>query len=64
MAKIHDRERPSFEESNNVTVKRCFYAYEWAEQFIKGKRIADIGCGTGILSMFAADAPLKGYELV
>lgn len=47
MAKIHDRERPSFEESNNVTVKRCFYAYEWAEQFIKGKRIADIGCGTG-----------------
>lgn len=44
---IHDRERPSFEESNNVTVKRCFYAYEFAEEYIKGKRIADIGCGTG-----------------
>ena len=44
---IHDRERPSFEASNNVTVKRCFYAYEFAEQYVKGKHIADIGCGTG-----------------
>jgi ubiquinone/menaquinone biosynthesis C-methylase UbiE len=44
---IHDRERPSFEESNNVTVQRCFYAYEFAEEYIKGKRVADIGCGTG-----------------
>lgn len=44
---VYDRERPSFEESNNVTVKRCFYAYEYAEQFVKGKIAADIGCGTG-----------------
>jgi ubiquinone/menaquinone biosynthesis C-methylase UbiE len=44
---IHDRERPSFEESNNVTVQRCFYAYEFAEEYIKGKKVADIGCGTG-----------------
>lgn len=39
------RERPSFEEANNVTVKRCFYAYEHAHTFIAGKTVADIGCG-------------------
>ncbi len=39
------RERPSFEEANNVTVKRCFYAYEYARQFITDKIVADIGCG-------------------
>jgi 2-polyprenyl-3-methyl-5-hydroxy-6-metoxy-1,4-benzoquinol methylase len=39
------RERPSFEEANNVTVKRCFYAYEYARNFIKDKVVADIGCG-------------------
>ncbi len=39
------RERPSFEEANNVTVKRCFYAYEYARNFITGKDVADIGCG-------------------
>ena len=44
---IYDRERPSFEPSNNVTVKRCFYAYEFAEKYAAGKKIADIGCGTG-----------------
>ena len=39
------RERPSFEQANNVTVKRCFYAYEYARNFINGKDVADIGCG-------------------
>jgi len=47
MTTINSRERPSFEESNNVTVKRCFYAYEWASEFVKDKTVADIGCGTG-----------------
>lgn len=47
MAKIHDRERPSFEPSNNVTVQRCFYAYEFAVPYVTGKTVADIGCGTG-----------------
>ncbi len=47
MAESFDRERPSFEDSNNVTVKRCFFAYEWALQYVKGKRIADIGCADG-----------------
>lgn len=39
------RERPSFEEANNVTVKRCFYAYEFARNYIANKDVADIGCG-------------------
>ena len=39
------RERPSFEEANNVTVKRCFFAYEYARNFIENKNVADIGCG-------------------
>jgi ubiquinone/menaquinone biosynthesis C-methylase UbiE len=47
MAESFDRERPSFEDSNNVTVKRCFFAYEWAIQHVKGKKIADIGCADG-----------------
>ena len=47
MAESFDRERPSFEDSNNVTVKRCFFAYEWALQYVKGKSIADIGCADG-----------------
>lgn len=42
-----DRERPSFEDSNNVTVQRCFFAYEFAEDFVKGKDTADIGCADG-----------------
>lgn len=63
---IHDRERPSFEESNNVTVKRCFYAYEFAEEYIKGKKVADIGCGTGYgtvhMSQFAETATGVDYS--
>lgn len=47
MAESFDRERPSFEDSNNVTVKRCFFAYEWAVEYVKGKKIADIGCADG-----------------
>lgn len=50
-----DRERPSFEESNNVTVQRCFYAYEFAEQFVKGKDTADIGCADGYGTQHLAD---------
>ena len=63
---IHDRERPSFEPANNVTVKRCFYAYEFAEEFVKGKKVADIGCGTGYgtvhLARFAEEATGVDYS--
>ncbi|TNE79796.1 MAG: class I SAM-dependent methyltransferase [Bacteroidetes bacterium] len=63
---IFDRERPSFEPSNNVTVKRCFCAYEFAEDFVKGKRVADIGCGSGYgtvhLAKFAEQATGVDYS--
>jgi ubiquinone/menaquinone biosynthesis C-methylase UbiE len=63
---IHDRERPSFEPANNVTVKRCFYAYEFAEDFVKDKVVADIGCGTGYgtvhLAAFAKEATGVDYS--
>lgn len=52
---MFDRERPSFEDSNNVTVKRCFFAYEWAINFLKGKVTADIGCADGYGTQFLAD---------
>jgi ubiquinone/menaquinone biosynthesis C-methylase UbiE len=44
---IYDHERPSFQDSNNVTVQRCFYAYEFAKNYVAGKVAADIGCATG-----------------
>ncbi|MBX7206501.1 MAG: class I SAM-dependent methyltransferase [Bacteroidia bacterium] len=51
---MFDRERPSFEDSNNVTVQRCFYAYEFARPFITGKNTADIGCADGYGSSYLA----------
>jgi len=52
---MFDRERPSFEDSNNVTVKRCFFAYEWAKSFLTGKVTADIGCADGYGTQYLAD---------
>jgi ubiquinone/menaquinone biosynthesis C-methylase UbiE len=45
---IFNRERPSFEAANNVTVKRCFFAYEFATQYLhKDAHVFDIGCADG-----------------
>lgn len=52
---MFDRERPSFEDSNNVTVQRCFFAYEYAKTFVTDKNIADIGCADGYGTSFLAD---------
>jgi ubiquinone/menaquinone biosynthesis C-methylase UbiE len=52
---MFDRERPSFEDSNNVTVKRCFFAYEYASAYVKNKITADIGCADGYGTQFLAD---------
>ncbi len=52
---MFDRERPSFEESNNVTVKRCFFAYEWAIPFLRDKNTADIGCADGYGTQYLAN---------
>jgi ubiquinone/menaquinone biosynthesis C-methylase UbiE len=56
---MFDRERPSFEDSNNVTVQRCFYAYEFAREFVKGKQTADIGCADGYGTQYLADYTLS-----
>lgn len=53
-----DRERPSFEDSNNVTVQRCFFAYEIARDYVKGKNTADIGCADGYGTQYLADVTL------
>ncbi len=47
MSETYDRERPSFEDANNVTVKRCFYAYEFTIPYTQGKDVADVGCANG-----------------
>lgn len=52
---MFDRERPSFEDSNNVTVQRCFYAYEFAKPYITNKNTADIGCADGYGTQYLAD---------
>jgi len=52
---MFDRERPSFEDSNNVTVKRCFFAYEFARDYIRDKTTADIGCADGYGTTYLAD---------
>jgi len=56
---MFDRERPSFEDSNNVTVQRCFYAYEFAREYVKGKQTADIGCADGYGTQYLADYTLS-----
>lgn len=52
---MFNRERPSFEESNNVTVKRCFFAYEFARDFVKNKISTDIGCADGYGTQYLAN---------
>lgn len=56
---MFDRERPSFEDSNNVTVQRCFFAYEFAREYVKGKHTADIGCADGYGTQYLADYTLS-----
>jgi len=52
---MFDRERPSFEDANNVTVQRCFFAYEFARDYVKDKITADIGCADGYGTQYLAD---------
>ena len=56
---MFDRERPSFEDSNNVTVKRCFFAYEFAAEYVKNKVTADIGCADGYGTQYLAGFTTK-----
>src|SRR5258706_902364 len=42
---MSSHERARHDEINNVTYQRCQYAYEYALDFVKGKKVLDLGCG-------------------
>lgn len=42
---MSSHERAHHDEANNVTYQRCQFAYEYANPFIAGKRVLDVGCG-------------------
>jgi ubiquinone/menaquinone biosynthesis C-methylase UbiE len=44
---MSSHERAQQDEANNVTYQRCQYAYEFAQSYIAGKKVLDIGCGNG-----------------
>ena len=54
---MSSHERAHDDPSNNVTYQRSLYAYEYARPLIKGKKVADIGCGNAYgTALMAADA--------
>jgi ubiquinone/menaquinone biosynthesis C-methylase UbiE len=42
---MSSHERASRDEINNVTYQRCQFAYEYALDIVKGKKVLDLGCG-------------------
>jgi ubiquinone/menaquinone biosynthesis C-methylase UbiE len=42
---MSSHERASRDEINNVTYQRCQFAYEYALDVVKGKKVLDLGCG-------------------
>jgi ubiquinone/menaquinone biosynthesis C-methylase UbiE len=42
---MSSHERATHDDINNVTYQRCQFAYEYVLQFIKGKKVLDLGCG-------------------
>src|SRR5262245_24908317 len=42
---MSSHERASRDEINNVTYQRCQFAYEYALDLVKGKKVLDLGCG-------------------
>lgn len=64
---IYSQERPSLEAANNVIVKRCFYAYEYATSYLTStSKVYDIGCadgyGTSYLSGFCGQITGLDYS--
>jgi len=61
-------ERPSNDATNNVTIQRCEYAYEYSYPYIKDKKAVDIGCGQGfgtvLMAKVAADITGVDYDNV
>ena len=42
---MSSHERAKRDEINNVTYQRCQFAYEYALDFVRGKKVLDLGCG-------------------
>lgn len=64
---MSSHERAQHDEANNVTYQRCQFAYEFAQSYIKGKRVLDVGCGnaygTAIMAGFAKEIVGLDYDL-
>ncbi len=56
---MSSHERAHHDEANNVTYQRCQYAYEFAQAYIQGKRVLDVGCGNGYGTALMAKSALE-----
>ena len=56
---MSSHEREHHDEANNVTYQRCQYAYEFAQAYIQGKRVLDVGCGNGYGTALMAKSALE-----
>jgi ubiquinone/menaquinone biosynthesis C-methylase UbiE len=60
-------ERASRDEINNVTYQRCQFAYEYALNFVRGKKVLDLGCGlaygTAQMAQQASEITAVDYDV-
>ena len=63
---MSSHERASRDEINNVTYQRCQFAYEYALDHVKGKKVLDLGCGlaygTAQMATAASDVTAVDYD--
>jgi ubiquinone/menaquinone biosynthesis C-methylase UbiE len=61
---MSSHERAQHDEANNVTYQRCQFAYEFAQTYISGKKVLDIGCGNayGTALMAASAKEIIGLD--
>ena len=48
-------ERANDASFNNVTYQRCQFAYEYAQPYIQGKKVLDVGCGLAFGTSYMAN---------
>lgn len=63
---MSSHERASRDEINNVTYQRCQFAYEYALDIVRGKKVLDLGCGlaygTAQMAQQAAEITAVDYD--
>lgn len=63
---MSSHERAHHDEANNVTYQRCQFAYEFAQSYITGKKVLDIGCGnaygTALMAQSASEIVGLDYD--